>query len=106
MKGFKYIILTMLLTFVIMGCENSDESPGGLVTIQQYNKLDNSMEFEEVIDILGPPHMINFEENTKDDVEFKDENTFYRWDGVAPSSSISLRFRDEGLYTKHQIGLD
>ncbi|MCC2248778.1 DUF3862 domain-containing protein [Virgibacillus sp. AGTR] len=108
MKVFPQISLMFILVAALLtGCDEGEvQNPDGPVTIQQYNQLENRMEFDDVIDMLGQPDLINFQENTEDEVEFIDENTLYSWDGAAPDSGITLRFRDGKLSSKEQVGLE
>lgn len=108
MRIFKCTFYALsMITVILTGCEQvPHENPDGPTTIQKYNKLENTMGFDDVIEILGSPDYINFEENTSDKVEFEDEYTRYSWDGVAPNSNIILYFRDGKLYKKEQVGLD
>ncbi|MGM0943408.1 MAG: DUF3862 domain-containing protein [Bacillota bacterium] len=109
MPGIKFtsLLLIPMILFMLIGCEEQQQqNSDGPVTIQQYNQLENRMEFDDVIDMLGQPDLINFKENTEDEVEFIDENTLYSWDGAAPDSGITLRFRDGKLSSKEQVGLE
>ncbi|SEQ49406.1 hypothetical protein SAMN05216232_2609 [Virgibacillus subterraneus] len=107
MNRFKGLfLLTTAITVMLVGCEQPRQNPESLVTIQQYNQLENRAEFEDVIDLLGQPDYINFEENTADEVKFDDEFTRYSWDGVAPNSKIALHFRDGKLYKKEKRGFE
>ncbi|WP_010651541.1 GNAT family N-acetyltransferase [Oceanobacillus massiliensis] len=100
-------LLIPFIAFVLIGCEpEAIGNPSGLVSIQQYNQLENNTEFNEVLETLGQPDFIDFKENTADKVEFEDEYTSYSWSGVAPDSVILLWFRDGRLYKKEQFGLE
>lgn len=101
-----FIVLTAFVIF-LTGCEEgAGQSPDGPVTIQQYNQLENRMEFDDVIDMLGQPDLINFKEHNEEEVEYIDENTMYSWNGAAPNSGITLRFREGKLSSKDQVGLE
>lgn len=103
-KKSTFLFAFVLFFGIIVGCSGKDEAKKGLVSIQQYNQLESSMPYQDVIDLLGMPDMIGTEEVTGE-VVYKDVEPYY-WDGAAPDSFVVLYFSNEMLFKKDQFGLE
>lgn len=105
-KGITFIVLLSIMVLII-GCSKMEtEEDDGLVSLQEYNQLESSMPFDEVIELLGPPVPEEGEEQvSEEEVEYV-ENANYIWEGVAPESFIVLNFTNKMLSKKMQMGLE
>ncbi len=91
-----FIVLTAFVIF-LTGCEEgAGQSLDGPVTIQQYNQLENRMEFDDVIEMLGQPDLINFKEHNEEEVEYIDANTNVQL------GRCSTKFRDNSKIQRRQ----
>ncbi|WP_430789185.1 hypothetical protein VBD025_02995 [Virgibacillus flavescens] len=105
-KGYKLIVLLSIMVFIV-GCTKMEpKEDDGLVSLQEYNQLESSMPFDEVIELLGAPAPEEGEEQvSKEEVAYTEDET-YIWEGVAPDSFIGLTFKNRMLSHKMQKGLE
>lgn len=88
------ILLTIII--VVTGCSPSEEN-GSKATLQEFNRLEKGISYEEAVEIIGG------EGKTTNEEDSKTQNVI--WDGVAPDSFISAAFKNDKLMSKMQKGL-
>ncbi|BCB02411.1 DUF3862 domain-containing protein [Bacillus sp. KH172YL63] len=103
-KPIKSMFIILILLNLLAGCSGNDEAKedvenkgSKLITLQQFNKVEKGMSYDEVVDITG----VEGEPMTEE----TESTTMYAWDGVAPDSFMALTFKDGKLTEKIQNGL-
>lgn len=70
------------------------------LTLENFNKIQTGMSYEEVVKILGT------EGKLLNEYEYKNVKTkMYKWDGVIPGENMNAIFQDGKLTTKAQYAL-
>lgn len=94
MKRFLWMFILGII--LVTGCSET-EGKDSLATLQEFNRLEKGITYEEAVEIIGG--------KGKKANEDDDEIQHIIWDGVAPDSFVSASFRDNKLINKMQNGL-
>ncbi|NDI37091.1 hypothetical protein [Chengkuizengella sediminis] len=90
----KILLITGILALFLVGCSNVENTSE--ITLEEYNKLEEGMTYEEVIEIVG---------SEGDKMVSEDRIEKYAWAGSEEKAMASITFQDGELRGKWEVDL-
>lgn len=86
------------------GSDNQGNDPSKvLITLEEYNRIENGMTYEEVRDIIGGDGTLMSEVGEKDSPYY---TVSYSWEGKGLGANANFTFQGGKLSVKAQFGLE
>lgn len=99
--GLAIIIVGIIAIFSSVGGSSDEDGSKCYITLEEFNRIENGMTYEEVKEIVGCDGTVN-----SDTEVMGTKMTIYSWYGKDGISNANVNIQNNKLINKTQIGLD